>query len=130
MEKLLLVAWIGVTLTVLLRSLRPEYALPIGAVTGALLLLLSLEEATGLFSTLQRLGTVYGVSDVYITALLKMIGIAYLTQFGVNLCRDFGQSATAGKLELGGRICVLSCAVPAVVSLLEMGLGLLNEVLT
>ena len=128
MEKLLLIALIGITLTTLVRALRPEYAIPLGIVTCGLLLLLALEMGTGLLQTIHRIGTVYGVSEVYVAALLKMIGIAYLTQFGANLCRDFQQSAVAAKLELGGRICVLTCAAPAVITLLETGLSLLNGV--
>ncbi len=123
---MVLVALIGTVLTLLVRSVRPEAAFPVGIISAGTILVLALNRADGLIGSIRQISDYYGVSDAYLTALLKMTGIAYLTRFGANLCRDFGQSATAGKLELGGRICILSCAVPAVITLLETGLSLLS----
>ena len=60
-------------------------------------------------------------------SVVKILGIAYLTEFGVNISRDAGQNAVAGTLEIGGRILILSCALPAAVTLLETGASLIRE---
>ena len=62
-----------------------------------------------------------------LASVIKILGIAYLTDFGVNVAKDAGQQAIAGTLEIGGRILILSCALPAVVTLLETGASMIRE---
>lgn len=130
MEKLLLIALIGTGLCVMLRAIRPEYAFVSIVVTGVLLIGSVAAEATGLMDTLRKLGERFGVSEAFCAALLKMAAIAWLTSFGGNLCRDNGQSAAAGSVELGGRIALLGCAMPAVVTMLETGAAMLGGALS
>ncbi|MBR0081933.1 MAG: hypothetical protein IJP98_04240 [Clostridia bacterium] len=125
-EKLLLIALIGTSVCLLLRAVRPEYAFFAAVATGCLLLMPILSEALGVTETIRALGERFGVSDAYAAVLLKMIAITYLTSFGASLCRDQGLSALAGKLEFGGRIAVVACALPSLVTLLETGVALLE----
>jgi stage III sporulation protein AD len=76
---------------------------------------------------MRAVGNEYGISADILTMVLKILGIAYLTDFGVNIARDAGQSAVAGALETGGRILILSCALPAMIALLETGAALIRE---
>ncbi len=110
----------------ILRTIRPEYAFAALVLTCVILLGSVLTDALGLSDTIRALGTRFGISDAYGATLLKMVGVAYLSSFGANLCRDNGQSATAAALELGGRIAILSCALPAITAVLEVGIGLMN----
>ena len=127
MGKIVSIAIVGTSLFVLIRATKPEYALPIGIGTGVALLMVLMEPATCMLQALQTLGTKFGVSDDYQRALLKMTGIAYMAQFASDVCRDHGASSAAEKVELGGRICVLTCALPAAVALLESGVAMMNE---
>ena len=52
--------------------------------------------------------------------MLKVIGTAYLAQFAADLCRDAGESAVAGKVELAGRVLILALCLPVLMSILEM----------
>ncbi|MBR0424591.1 MAG: stage III sporulation protein AD [Clostridia bacterium] len=126
MEKLFVIALIGTGLCMILRTIRPEYAFAALVLTCVILLGSVLTDALGLSDTIRALGTRFGISDAYGATLLKMVGVAYLSSFGANLCRDNGQSATAAALELGGRIAILSCALPAITAVLEAGIGLMN----
>ena len=121
-----MLAVIGCALAILLRSVRAEYGFIIGGATALLLLLSVIGELTGLFDTIKKLCEAYQVPLTYFAALVKILGIAYLTQFGANLCRDAGQTAIAAKLELGGRIGMLACALPVAVTLLELAVTLLK----
>ena len=69
----------------------------------------------------------YGVSTAVLSAVLKIIGLSYLTDFGVGLAKDAGQTVIASNLELGGRILILSCTLPSAIALLETGMTLLKE---
>ena len=129
MEKLVLIALIGSVTTILMRTVRQEYAVLIGIAAAVLLLLGALLRLTGIAETLRRICTEYSVSPAVIGSVLKTLGIAYLTEFGVNVSEDAGQKAIAGGLALGGRILILSCALPSVVMLLETGTALIGEAL-
>ena len=120
-------AVLGVTLAVTVRSFRPELSLLIGVSTGIVLLLSVVGELTGVIDTLRTVAQQYGVDDGYLGVLLKIIGVAYLAQFGVQICRDAGESAAAAKVELAGRILILSAALPAVVAMLSAAAELLRR---
>ena len=95
-------AVLGVTLALTVRSFRPELALLIGVATGIAVLLSVVGELTGVIDALRAAARQYGVDEGYLGVLLKIIGIAYLAQFGVQICRDAGESAAAAKVELAG----------------------------
>lgn len=123
-----MIALIGTVTTIQMRSVRREYAVLIGAATGVVLLALALERFSGLSDWFRRACESYGVPTALFTSILKILGIAYLSEFGVNLAKDSGQQAIAWNLELGGRIMILSLAIPAVITLMETGAALIREV--
>ncbi len=127
MERLVLIALIGSVTAIQMRSVRHEYAILIGGATTLLLLTEGLIRFTGISGALSSICTEYGVSSDLLGTVLKIIGIAYLTDFGVNISRDAGQQAIAGALETGGRILILSCTLPTLVTLLETGAALIRE---
>ncbi len=45
-------------------------------------------------------------------AILKMLGMAYLTQIAADTCRDMGESVLAGRIELCGRAEILLLCLP------------------
>ena len=120
-------AVLGVTLAVTVRSFRPELSLLIGVSTGIVVLLSVVGELTGVIDTLRTVAQQYGVDDGYLGVLLKIIGVAYLAQFGVQICRDAGESAAAAEVELAGRILILSAALPAAVAMLSAAAELLRR---
>lgn len=119
-------AVLGASLAVLVRPLRPEMAVLIGASTGVIVLLYALGEVSGVLDSLRSLAAAYGVDTGYVGILLKILGIAYAAQFGAQICTDAGESAIAGKVELCGRVLILAAALPAAVTTLGSAIGLLN----
>jgi len=51
--------------------------------------------------------------------ILKVIGIAYIAEFGAQVCRDAGEGAVAAKVELAGKALVLLLALPIVYAILD-----------
>lgn len=127
---MLLIALIGTCTAVLLRSLRAEYAIPVGIVTAVLLLLSGIGNLKTVAEALQKLTDTYGVPSAMLRAVLKIVGLSFLTDFGANVCRDAGQSTIAANLEFGGKVLILLCALPAAVALFETGASLMKEVIS
>ncbi|MFY9520125.1 MAG: stage III sporulation protein AD, partial [Caldicoprobacterales bacterium] len=76
--------------------------------------------------TISNLFNKSNMDSVYITTILKVIGIAYLADFGAQLCKDAGESAIAAKIELGGKILILLLAIPILTALMELILKILT----
>ena len=51
--------------------------------------------------------------------LIKITGIAFLTEFAVSICKDTGESAIANKVDMGGKVIIVSMSIPIISSLLE-----------
>lgn len=63
-------------------------------------------------------------NEIYLT-VLKITGVAYITQNGASLCKDVGESALSEKIELGGKIMICMMSVPSVKALLDVVSSLL-----
>jgi len=61
-----------------------------------------------------------GINMVYMGTILKIIGIAYIAEFGAQICRDAGEGTIASKIELAAKILIMVLAVPIVVAVLTM----------
>ena len=61
-----------------------------------------------------------GINSSFLVIILKVIGIAYLVELGKNICQDAGQSAIATKLEMAGKIIVVSISLPIFTSLISL----------
>lgn len=64
--------------------------------------------------------------DDSFTVPLKALGIAYLTYISAEICRDSGEDGIASKVELAGKIEMLSLALPLVKNVFLLGLDLLS----
>ena len=67
---------------------------------------------------LERAAALSGLSDVYLLPVAKCVVIAILAKGAADLCRDGGQSAVAGAVELGGAAAALYVSLPLLSSLM------------
>ena len=58
--------------------------------------------------------------------LIKVTGISILTEFAVSICKDMGESAIASKIDLGGKILIVSLSIPIISAVLSGLIGLLE----
>jgi len=123
--KIVVLAVTAAALTLLVRQYRPEIAMQLGIAAGVLILLLAIDPLVSVFNSLTDIANKYDIDTTYIGVVIKIIGITYIVQFAVNICKDAGENAIAGKMELAGKITILLLALPAVFALIEMVLGLM-----
>lgn len=118
--KIVGIALMAVAASLVLRAYRPELGLQIAVAAGVLILMLTLDELIALSSFLSETLVRFQIDPGYLKVMLKVIGTAYLAQFAADLCRDAGESAVAGKVELAGRVLILALCLPVLMSILEM----------
>ncbi len=111
---------LATSLSLLLRQQRPEFslAMPILGAAGILFCVLPyLQEVLVMFETMANQ---VGLESRYLKMIVKIIGVAYLCQFGAELCRDAGESSIAGKIELGGKVMILALSMPVISGFLDL----------
>ena len=68
---------------------------------------------------------VQAIIETLFGLLLKITGISILVQYAVTLCKDSGESAIASKIDLGGKVLIISLSIPIISTSLSMLLELL-----
>lgn len=104
---------------VMLRPLRPEMATILALAAGALLIVLILGRLRGLIQVISDLAARVELQPLFLRTALKVIGLAYLAGFTAQVCRDSGESAMAGKVELVGKVAILALAMPVMWAVLN-----------
>ncbi|HML37498.1 MAG TPA: stage III sporulation protein AD [Bacillota bacterium] len=52
--------------------------------------------------------------------ILKVLAVAYIADFTAQICRDSGETAIAGKVELAGKVMIFYLAVPVIVAVMDL----------
>ena len=121
---------IGVGLTaliviIILKQYKPEFALYVSIIAGVFILLISFSQISGIVSLLKSISSRANINSEFLEIILKITGIAILTEFAVSICQDSGESAIANKIDIGGKIMIITMSIPIISSLLEIILKVL-----
>lgn len=121
MKEALQLAALGVcaaTILIVLRQARPEIATVFSLAAGAVILL-ALSDRLGESIRVIREVAAQAEAGEGTETLLRVAGIGALCTLGGQLCRDAGEKGMGEKVELGGKIMMLSMALPMAASLLQ-----------
>ena len=113
---------IGITALIsiiILKQYKPEFAVYISIIAGIAILLISLSQMSGVINLLKDISSRASISSEFLGIILKITGIAILTEFAVSICQDSGESAIANKIDIGGKIMIITMSIPIISSLLE-----------
>lgn len=103
----------------LLRRHAPEYAVFASLFGGAAILIYVMPQLVTLIGAAQGYFDSLGEGRTYFSALVRVTGIALLTQFAADTCRDGGESALASQTEFAGKVLMTLCALPVLQALAE-----------
>ena len=110
----------GVMIAILLRKEKAEYSTFISMAVCICIFIYITTKVETVFRFVQRLESLVPVDASYIALAAKMVGITYVAEFAVNICRDAGYGAIAGQIELFARMSVLVVSIPVLSVFLEM----------
>ena len=123
--KIVGIALIALVIIIMLKQYRPKYAIFISILTGILILILVMDRLTGIINLIQSIEDKFSINTQFIALLIKITGIAFLSEFAVSICKDSGEAAIASKIEIGSKIIIISMSIPIISSLLEIILKIL-----
>lgn len=121
---------IGVGLTaliiiIMLKQFRPEFTIYVSLIAGTIILLMLADKLVGIMGLINSITSKTAINSQFIKILIKITGIAILTEFAVSVCNDSGESAIASKIDVGGKVLIVSISVPIIQALMETVLKIL-----
>lgn len=93
---------------------RREFGMLTALITAVFVFGYAAQWLSGVISGLRSIIEETGIDIKYFTSVIKVVGIAYITQFGAEILRDCGENAIALKLELAGKIFIMSLTLPII----------------
>jgi stage III sporulation protein AD len=110
----------GIFASMMIKKDKPEFSAMIIMLIGFYIALRVIAMIGNLMEEIGKWQTLIGDNTVYISLLMKLIGITYLCEFAANLCKDSGHMALGSHIELFGKVAVMASGFPIVRIMIEM----------
>lgn len=118
--QIVLIGIVATLLYILLKDISPSYSFFIVLITSIIILIIIIKQIGIIIQLLKSLGDKASVNAFYVETILKIIGIAYITELGANVTKDAGLASVASKIELAGKIFILLLAIPIISAVVEV----------
>lgn len=123
--KIIGVGLIALIIIIIVKQYRPEFTMYVSVAAGIIILLLVMDKLSAIINLLTNLANRTSINNESIFLLIKITGIAILTEFASSVCKDSGETAIASKVDMGGKIIIIAMSIPIIASLLEIILKVL-----
>lgn len=109
---------IACVLILTIKKWQPDIAFVISVVTGAIITIYTIMSFVPYISALSDMLNISGVGT-YFGVLIKVIGICAVSGIASDVCRDAGQTSLASRVDIAGRLCVITVSMPLFIELFE-----------
>lgn len=110
----------GLIVVSLIKTYKPEFTVEAVLCTSIILLWFALDGLQYAFTYMENLYGKLTYGKEYFPVILKVLIIAYATEFTSALCEDAGEKSIGTKVELAGKIAIFFAAIPVFTSLLNL----------
>ena len=86
--KIIGIGFIALIIIVILKQYKPEFAMYVSLIAGVLIFLLIATKISGIIEVLKNIASKATIDSDFITLLIKITGIAILTEFAISICKD------------------------------------------
>ena len=111
---------IAAFIAVILKGYKSDYALYITIISGIIIFSFVLGKLELIFDLINTITQKADINIIYINTVLKIIGIAYITEFASEVCKDADQGTIALKLEFAGKVLIVGLAFPIIYALIDL----------
>ena len=112
--KIALLALASLIAILVVRQLKPEFALPLTIGASVVIVIMLCDELYEVVYTFYDFAEGASVDSEAISCVIKVVGIGYLAEFSNNLCVDANCKSIGDKVMLASKIAILFCALPVV----------------
>ena len=119
-EKIIGIGITAVLLSVVIKNYRPEISMSISVIAGAVIFALIspyFKTVTAFFVDLSKQ---IGIEIQFIVIVVKIIGVAFITQIIAEICKDAGENSVGANIEICGKIIIMAMSLPIISKLFEV----------
>ena len=124
--KLIAISIIGVVVVLTLKSTKPEFAVFAVIATGVIMVIILLSTLQDVILAFDNLVKKSGIDEGVFSAVLKIIGIGYLTEYSASIATDAGCGSIAQKLQFGGKLTIFAMSISIVFAAMDVVVQLVN----
>lgn len=118
--KIVALALTGVLLAALMKSVNKEISIYIILATVIILFLTIIDRLADIFLFLEGIYDNVTYGRTFFPVILKVLAVAYITDFTAQLCKDAGETTIGSKVELAGKVIIFYLAMPILTAILEL----------
>lgn len=117
--KISIIGVVAAILAVFLKKERAEFSTMIGIITGIIIFFYILSQLSVVTDFLSGILSQINLEESYYVQLVKMLGVAYIAEFAVAICKDAGNQSIAGMIELFAKLSIVTLSIPGILFLVE-----------
>lgn len=110
---------IAVMLAVIFKKEREAFSVYINIMACVVILIWGLSKLEVIMDAINKLQSHIQINKSYVSILIKIIGITYVTEFSASICKDSGYHAIGEQIELVGKLTILAIGMPIMLALLD-----------
>ena len=118
MIKVVGIGLMAVFLAMTIKNIQSEYALLISVAACMVMFTFCISRVEVIIGAFQQIQEQLSIHSAFIGIIIKVIGIAYISEFAANLCKDAGYSGIASQIEMFGKLSILAMSMPVLTALL------------
>ncbi|KNZ70711.1 stage III sporulation protein AD [Thermincola ferriacetica] len=122
LEYAMKVVGLGIVATVIIvviKQQRPEFAVQLSLLVGIMFFTFIIGKVNTVIVVFNQLAQRANINMYYMGTVLKIIGIAYVSEFGAQICRDAGEGAIASKIEFVAKVLIMVMAIPIIIAVFD-----------
>ncbi len=109
----------GAIACLLLKKNEGQFAAVVAVATGVIITIICVKSLASVIVSVQEIVDKTGIDGTVFSALLKIVGVGYLTEYACDLCDDLDCKGISKKIALGGKIAIFLMALPIVNALID-----------
>ena len=109
----------AVMLAVQMKAVKSEYSTYLIMAAAFFIFFYGIGKLKIIMESMEKIISYIKVNQVYLTTLLKVIGITYVAEFASGICKDAGYGAIGTQIEIFGKLSILAVSMPIFLALME-----------
>ena len=97
-----------------IKSAKSEFSVFVVLATGLVILIMIAKGMSEVLVKFSEIVAKTGIPSALYGAILKIVGVGYLTEFSAGICEDYGAGSVGKKLQLSGKIAIFILAFPVI----------------
>ena len=124
--KIIAIGLIGAIIVVMLKAIKSDLSIMATLATGIIIVIITLTYISDVIVAFNQIVDKTGLNSKLFSALLKIVGIGYLTEYSSGMCEDMGSPSLGKKIQFSGKIAIFLMAIPVVTALINTVANLLK----